>query len=555
MEFFDKLSESLVSAGKDVSQKAKDVSEIAKLKLDIKSKEDYVQKQYEELGRSYYEKHKDEEECEEAEQFFLIREAVEEIERMKSRVLQNVRSAVRRCRKVLYIAATVVRRWMICMRKSSRYAAYLPFVLVAVIGLVYHVGMKPMAGDDIFFRDATKDTTLWAYLTQRYLTWTSRVVSECVLVNVIQCPVLWRIIDFLLFATLPLLLSGLFGGGKMMNWCAAAAVLIFPFHDMGTAGWITTTVTHFWPFWGFFYVAWVIRKLALAEKIHPAAAVSAVPVAVVTGSHEQYAVIMTLLLVLSGVYLWKAHRRPGNAVLFWTLAVIDVVSLLVIALCPGNAGRNAVSIADLPVYATFGFGQKLYLGLLSIERVFIANADIVFFLVVLIWTWLVWEKTKDYRRTFLSALPLLILFGQTVLRTAYPGLSGLFVMPGEILEWSWSDLSTWIPMVYLAVTVAAMIYALYQLFGDDLFTFISVLLLVGCGFGAGMVLGFMATIYVSGERVYAPLYGILLAVTLFGICRQRSVWKEPAAVSSAVFLTALTVVCCAVNVLFIVLSL
>ena len=322
------------------------------------------------------------------------------------------------------------------MRKSSRYAAYLPFVLVAVIGLVYHVGMKPMAGDDIFFRDATKDTTLWAYLTQRYLTWTSRVVSECVLVNVIQFPVLWRIIDFLLFATLPLLLSGLFGGGKTMNWCAAAAVLIFPFHDMGTAGWITTTVTHFWPFWGFFYVAWVIRKLALAEKIHPAAAVSAVPVAVVTGSHEQYAVIMTLLLVLSGVYLWKAHRRPGNAVLFWTLAVIDVVSLLVIALCPGNAGRNAVSIADLPVYATFGFGQKLYLGLLSIERVFIANADIVFFLVVLIWTWLVWEKTKDYRRTFLSALPLLILFGQTVLRTAYPGLSGLFVMPGEILEWS-----------------------------------------------------------------------------------------------------------------------
>ena len=122
-------------------------------------------------------------------------------------------------------------------------------------------------------------------------------------------------------------------------------------------------------------------------------------------------------------------------------------------------------------------------------------------------------------------------------------------------------------MVYLAVTVATMVYALYQLFGDDLFAFISVLLLVGCGFGAGMVLGFMATIYVSGERVYAPLYGILLAVTLFGICRQRSVWKEPAAdagvtaavskaaVPSAVFLTALTVVCCAVNVLFIVLSL
>ena len=35
MEFFDKLSETIVSAGKDVGQKAKDVSEIAKLKMDI----------------------------------------------------------------------------------------------------------------------------------------------------------------------------------------------------------------------------------------------------------------------------------------------------------------------------------------------------------------------------------------------------------------------------------------------------------------------------------------------------------------------------------------
>ena len=38
MEFFDKLSETIVSAGKDVGQKAKDVSGIAKLKMDIRSK-------------------------------------------------------------------------------------------------------------------------------------------------------------------------------------------------------------------------------------------------------------------------------------------------------------------------------------------------------------------------------------------------------------------------------------------------------------------------------------------------------------------------------------
>ena len=42
MSFFDEMKESLVSAGKDVSQKAKVVSGLAKLILDIKTKEDYA---------------------------------------------------------------------------------------------------------------------------------------------------------------------------------------------------------------------------------------------------------------------------------------------------------------------------------------------------------------------------------------------------------------------------------------------------------------------------------------------------------------------------------
>ncbi|MDD6057075.1 MAG: zinc ribbon domain-containing protein [Clostridiales bacterium] len=87
MDFFDKLGESLVTAGKEVGQKAKDASEIAKLKLDIKSKETYVEKQYAALGAAYFAKHKEDEECEEREQLFLIQEALDEIARMKEEVL------------------------------------------------------------------------------------------------------------------------------------------------------------------------------------------------------------------------------------------------------------------------------------------------------------------------------------------------------------------------------------------------------------------------------------------------------------------------------------
>ena len=81
------MKESLVSAGKDVSQKAKEVSGVAKLKLDVKSKEDYVEKQYAELGRTYFDAHRDDEENAENEQFKVIKEALAEIERMKTEIL------------------------------------------------------------------------------------------------------------------------------------------------------------------------------------------------------------------------------------------------------------------------------------------------------------------------------------------------------------------------------------------------------------------------------------------------------------------------------------
>lgn len=87
MSFFDDVKESLVSAGKDVSQKAKEVSGVARLKLDVKTKEDFVTKQYAELGRMYYEQHKEDEEAANEEQFEVIREALEEIDRMKTEIL------------------------------------------------------------------------------------------------------------------------------------------------------------------------------------------------------------------------------------------------------------------------------------------------------------------------------------------------------------------------------------------------------------------------------------------------------------------------------------
>lgn len=431
---------------------------------------------------------------------------------------------------------------------------YTPFLLVAVIALLYHVLMKPMGGDDIFFSQALLEKPMGVYLSERYEIWTSRVILEWLLVTIIKAPILWRIIDFLMLATLPILLANIFGKSKLMNWCASGAVLLYPFHDMGTAGWITTTVTHFWPLWGFFFICMLIKKMVLREKVSLWLCLLGVPICIMTSNHEQWAVILCVVLVLYVIYLWKEKQKPSNLPLLLLLAGTNLISLLLIAACPGNAARNQISIRDLPIYAEFGFGDKLYLGLLSIERVFIANADVVFLSIVLIWTMLVYIKTKNEWKTLAAGIPLLILFGQTVVRTAYPGLSGIFVIPGEVLDWSWSELSTWIPIVYLVLTVASMLYSLYVLLGENLLEYIYALLILGCGFGAGAVVGFMATIYVSGERVYAALYMALICVTLYCIGKMRNAVQVYCRQTSGKLAALVLAILCLVNTGFITLS-
>lgn len=57
--FVSKIGETISTKGKEVGDKAKDLAEIASLKSQINTCEDVIKKNYMEIGRLYYELHKD----------------------------------------------------------------------------------------------------------------------------------------------------------------------------------------------------------------------------------------------------------------------------------------------------------------------------------------------------------------------------------------------------------------------------------------------------------------------------------------------------------------
>lgn len=429
--------------------------------------------------------------------------------------------------------------------------AYAPFMLVLVIAVLYHLKIGAISGDDPFFAAATDDKTMWQFLSERYQTWTSRIVIDFLVVSLVDHLIVWKILDIIVFSSMPVLFAKILGDTKLVRWCSAAAILLYPFHDVGSAGWVTTTINYLWPIWGILLVGVLVKKVLCQEKILWYEIAAGVIGCILASSHEQAAVVLFIILLLAGIWLVRKHCL--KVPVYYLMLLINMASLIFILTCPGNGNRNAVGTADMPEFANYTLFDKAYLGLLSIERVFIANVDIVFFMVVLLLAALVYIKTSDYKKTLISSLPALILLGQSVIKTAYPQLSGLFVVPDQVTVWSYGELSAWIPMVYLAVTVASVLTALFWLM-EDMQEYISAVLLLGCGFAAGLVIGFTATIYVSGDRVYITLYFILLFISVYCIRKmEKELWDKLSGTAVKLTVTAVTLVCL-VNVGYIWLS-
>lgn len=91
---FEKLKEDIVAAGKEVGDFAKEATDIAKIKINIRTKEDFLQKQYAELGKAYYASAESGGELHVEKRMDSIREVKEEIKRLNEELMDVQGSTV-----------------------------------------------------------------------------------------------------------------------------------------------------------------------------------------------------------------------------------------------------------------------------------------------------------------------------------------------------------------------------------------------------------------------------------------------------------------------------
>lgn len=86
MAFFDKISETLSKGSKNIIDKTKDLTDIAKLNGQINSEENKIRDAYIALGKAYYKKHRNNPDAAEAVQFEVIANAEIAIAKYKTEI-------------------------------------------------------------------------------------------------------------------------------------------------------------------------------------------------------------------------------------------------------------------------------------------------------------------------------------------------------------------------------------------------------------------------------------------------------------------------------------
>jgi len=86
MDFFEKVGETLSVKGKEAVKKAKEMADISNLSVQISSQEKIINKLYAELGKAYFELHREEEDGPYASRFREIKSASEKIQELKGEI-------------------------------------------------------------------------------------------------------------------------------------------------------------------------------------------------------------------------------------------------------------------------------------------------------------------------------------------------------------------------------------------------------------------------------------------------------------------------------------
>lgn len=292
------------------------------------------------------------------------------------------------------------------MKKKKEILYYLPFALLLLAELIIHwkIDLNVVGGDDTVFLAYSQEEgfSLIPWLTERYMTWSSRTAIEAVLMLMVNLPAfVWRVADSLVVVIGAAALTRLLERKEYREYYSFFISLMFlalPYSYMSLAGWIATSLNYMWPLAFGLIGIYPVRKYIEGERIRLPEGILCTVCLIFAGSSEQMAFVLLASYGCCGVYLLcgKERRRIWQQCKYYLLqTALTLLCFVYILACPGNAIRSASETATwLPEFASYSLFKKIELGVtVTIKSIFVQE-NIGFLVMTFLLAALIWQYRK-----------------------------------------------------------------------------------------------------------------------------------------------------------------
>jgi hypothetical protein len=402
--------------------------------------------------------------------------------------------------------------------KNSKFYDYLPFIVFFILILFIHF-IVPNMGDDKIFAQALNGTNFFDYIVNRYFTWTSRIIIEFFLVtfNGILPKIIWQLLDTTMYTLIVVLIAKIFNkkANRKFNWLLVIIFLLYPFGDLGTAGFVTTTISYIWPMACMLYSFYIIDKIINEKELKWYNYLLAIITTIICCNMEQNCAVFFGFAILSLLYLIMRKKFELKKHYFiFILLIICSLELIFILTCPGNDVRSLSEIkAWFPVYESYNLIHKLYLGIVPTASLILYQKVILFLfsLLLMIYTFIN-NKHEIVRILSVIVFSFFMFFGmfKQFLINTFPSISYFYnvidIQNGVV---SGRTLSNLLPLI-LIIIISLIIFILLLINYKKELLYPMIFL---ASLASRMIMGFSPTIFASCTRTMFILYiGILILI-------------------------------------------
>lgn len=386
--------------------------------------------------------------------------------------------------------------------KSRKFILIFSFIFFFAISLFLNTNF----GDDLWFKERFKDG-IFEFLKSRYNIWSSRLVIEFFLVVLLQFPkVIWCLLNSLVIVLLEYSISELFLKDKKYTGVVLLLLILYPWREMSSAGWIATTLNYLWPLSFGMYTFISIKKVLNDEKISVFQKITMFLSCLYASNQEQMCALLFGFFTIFIIYLFVKKKK--NLFIF-ILYFIILASLIMILTCPGNSVRAIKETATwYPQFENFNIVQKSILSLCSTTMMNIRYLNLLLCCYSLIMIFVSFKNKKSFSVKCLSiVLFVFVSLGLlNYLQTKFGIFEGLsFLKYFNLFTVNIDTISIYIKD-QLFIIVISILYLVSLVLTPLLIIdknnrpFIFILLIAGIA--SRFIMGFSPTVFASGMRTF-----------------------------------------------------